>query len=61
MKKLRLLLITLCLSVLMGSLAVTAYAGGRRGMGPPVVEETPVPEPAPTITPARAFPRTATL
>ena len=28
MKKLRLLLITLCVSVLMGSMAVTAYAGG---------------------------------
>ena len=27
MKKLRLLLITLCVSVLMGSMAVTAYAG----------------------------------
>ena len=28
MKKLRLLLITLCVSVLMGSMAVTASAGG---------------------------------
>ena len=31
MKKLRLLLITLCVSVLMGSMAVTAYAGGGAG------------------------------
>ena len=30
MKKLRLLLITLCVSVLMGSMAVTAYAAARR-------------------------------
>ena len=29
MKKLRLLLMTLCVTVLMGSMAVTAYAGGR--------------------------------
>ena len=28
MKKLRLLLITLCVTALMGSMAVTAYAGG---------------------------------
>ena len=28
MKKLRLLLMTLCVTVLMGSMAVTAYAGG---------------------------------
>ena len=28
MKKLRLLMMTLCVTVLMGSMAVTAYAGG---------------------------------
>ena len=40
MKKLRLLLITLCVSVLMGSMAVTAYAGG----GDEYIEETTPPE-----------------
>lgn len=38
MKKLRLLLITLCVSVLMGSMAVTAYAGGG-DMGYPAKSE----------------------
>ena len=45
MKKLRLLLITLCVSVLMGSMAVTAYAGGSEewdGLAPvePLPTET---------------------
>ena len=45
MKKLRLLLITLCVSVLMGSMAVTAYAGGGEkwdGLAPvePLPDET---------------------
>ena len=52
MKKLRLLLITLCVSVLMGSMAVTAYAGGGEewdGLAP--VE----PLPAETIEPSEGF------
>ena len=41
MKKLRLLLITLCVSVLMGSMAVTAYAGGGEEWdGLPIKEQT---------------------
>ena len=58
MKKLRLLLITLCVSVLMGSMAVTAYAGGGEewdGLDP---VERCLPK---LLTPARASPRTATL
>ena len=58
MKKLRLLLITLCVSVLMGNMAVTAYAGGGEewdGLDP-VEPLTTKP-----LTPARASPRTATL
>ena len=57
MKKLRLLLITLCVSVLMGSMAVTAYAGG----GDEYMEDTgyyepePVTEPEPTIEPGEGF------
>ena len=53
MKKLRLLLITLCVSVLMGSMAVTAYAGGG--------EEWDGLDPVEPLNPARASPRTATL
>ena len=52
MKKLRLLLITLCVSVLMGSMAVTAYAGGGEewdGLAP--VE----PLPAETVDPGVGF------
>ena len=52
MKKLRLLLITLCVSVLMGSMAVTAYAGGGEewdGLDP--VE----PLPAETVDPGEGF------
>lgn len=52
MKKLRLLLITLCVSVLMGSMAVTAYAGGGEewdGLDP--VE----PPPAETVDPGEGF------
>lgn len=52
MKKLRLLLITLCVSVLMGSMAVTAYAGGGEewdGLAP--VE----PLPAETVDPGEGF------
>ena len=52
MKKLRLLLITLCVSVLMGSMAVTAYAGGGEewdGLDP--VE----PLPAETVDPDEGF------
>ena len=52
MKKLRLLLITLCVSVLMGSMAVTAYAGGGEewdGLDP--ME----PLPAETVDPGEGF------
>ena len=52
MKKLRLLLITLCVSVLMGSMAVTAYAGGGEewdGLDP--VE----PLPTETVDPGEGF------
>jgi len=52
MKKLRLLLITLCVTVLMGSMAVTAYAGGGEewdGLDP--VE----PLPAETVDPGEGF------
>ena len=52
MKKLRLLLITLCVSVLMGSMAVTAYAGGGEewdGLDP--VE----PPPVETVDPGEGF------
>ena len=52
MKKLRLLLITLCVSVLMGSMAVTAYAGGGEewdGLDP--VE----PLPTETVEPGEGF------
>ena len=52
MKKLRLLLITLCVTALMGSMAVTAYAGGGEewdGLAP--VE----PLPAETVDPGDGF------
>ena len=52
MKKLRLLLITLCVSVLMGSMAVTAYAGGGEewdGLAP--VEALPTE----TVAPGEGF------
>ena len=52
MKKLRLLLITLCVTALMGSMAVTAYAGGGEewdGLAP--VE----PLPAKTVDPGEGF------
>ena len=52
MKKLRLLLITLCVSVLMGSMAITAYAGGGEewdGLAP--VEALP----AETVDPGEGF------
>ena len=52
MKKLRLLLITLCVSVLRGSMAVTAYAGGGEewdGLDP--VESLP----AETVDPGEGF------
>lgn len=52
MKKLRLLLITLCVSVLMGSMAVTAYAGGGEewdGLDPAE------PLPTETVDPGEGF------
>ena len=52
MKKLRLLMMTLCVSVLMGSIAVTAYAGGGEewdGLDP--ME----PLPAETVDPGEGF------
>ena len=52
MKKLRLLLITLCVSVLMGSMAVTAYAGGGEEWGGLAPVE---PLPAETVDPGEGF------
>ena len=52
MKKLRLLMMTLCVSVLMGSMAVTAYAGGGEewdGLAPAE------PLPAETVDPGEGF------
>ena len=52
MKKLRLLMVTLCVAVLMGSMAVTGYAGGGEewdGLDP--VE----PLPAETVDPGEGF------
>ena len=52
MKKLRLLMVTLCVAVLMGSMAVTAYAGaGEEWDGLDPVE----PLPAETVDPGEGF------
>lgn len=56
MKHFRMLAAGLCSAVLLCGFAIPAYAysdGGNEE--PPVVEETPTPEPAPTITPGEGF------
>ncbi|EKC76634.1 bacteriocin [human gut metagenome] len=46
----------LCSAVLLCGFAIPAYAYSDSGNEePPVVEETPAPEPAPTITPGEGF------
>ena len=52
MKHFRMLAAGLCSAVLLCGFAIPAYAYSDSGNEePPVVEETPAPEPAPTITP----------
>ena len=56
MKHFRMLAAGLCSAVLLCGFAIPAYAysdGGNEE--PPVVEETPATEPAPTITPGEGF------
>ena len=56
MKHFRMLAAGLCSAVFLCGFAIPAYAysdGGNEE--PPVVEETPAPEPAPTITPGEGF------
>ena len=56
MKHFRMLAVGLCSPVLLCGFSIPAYAysdGGNEE--PPVVEETPAPEPAPTITPGAGF------
>ena len=56
MKHFRMLAAGLCSAVLLCGFAIPAYAYSDGGNGePPVVEETPAPEPAPTITPGEGF------
>ena len=60
MKKLRVLMVTLCIAVFLCGFSVTAYAGGGpewEGLDP--AEETTTP--SPPLSPARASPRRATL
>ena len=56
MKHFRMLAAGLCSAVLLCGFAIPACAYGVSGNEePPVVEETPAPEPAPTITPGEGF------
>mgnify|MGYP000038987285 CR=1 FL=1 len=56
MKHFRMLAAGLCSAVLLCCFAIPAYAYSDSGNEePPVVEETPAPEPAPTITPGEGF------
>ena len=56
MKHFRMLAAGLCSAVLLCGFAIPAYAYSDSGNEePPVVEETPTPEPAPTITPGEGF------
>ena len=58
MKHFRMLAAGLCSAVLYAALRFPAYAYSDSGNEePPVVEETPAPEPAPTITPGEGFSR----
>ena len=56
MKHFRMLAAGLCSAVLLCVSAIPAYAYSDSGNEePPLVEETPAPEPAPTITPGEGF------
>ena len=56
MKHFRMLAAGLCSAVLLCGFAIPAYAYSDSGNEePPVVEETPPPEPVPTITPGEGF------
>lgn len=56
MKYFRMLAAGLCSAVLLCGFAIPAYAYSDSGNEePPVVEETPATEPAPTITPGEGF------
>ena len=56
MKHFRMLAAGLCSAVLLCGFAIPAYAYSDSGNEePPFVEETPAPEPAPTITPGEGF------
>ena len=56
MKHFRMLAAGLCSAVLLCGFAIPAYAySDGVNEEPPVVEETPAPEPAPTITPGEGF------
>lgn len=56
MKHFRMLAAGLCSAVLLCGFAIPAYAYSDSGNEePPVAEETPAPEPAPTITPGEGF------
>ena len=56
MKHFRMLAAGLCSAVLLCGFAIPAYAYSDSGNEePPVVEETPATEPAPTITPGEGF------
>ena len=56
MKHFRMLAAGLCSAVLLCGFAIPAYAYSDSGNEePPVVEETPPPEPAPTIAPGEGF------
>ncbi len=62
MKHFRMLAAGLCFRRSLCGFAIPAYAysdGGNEE--PPVVEETPAPEPAPTITPGEGFSEVETL
>ena len=62
MKHFRMLAAGLCSAVLLCGFAIPAYAYSDSGNEePPVVEETPAPEPAPTITPGEGFSKDGNL
>ena len=62
MKHFRMLAAGLCSAVLLCGFAIPAYAFSDSGNEePPVVEETPPPEPAPTITPGEGFSKDGNL
>lgn len=66
MKRFRVMAAALCAAVLLCGFSVPAYAYADGGEGadygdPTMTEETPAPEPEPTMNRARAFRRRATL